>query len=395
MLKFMGKGQKKVKENQTNKKIKYVNERHKNGLYSDAELTEKDKQSKLYDDYLNVRGIPNCKQFLQNKKDLPQWGQIELEKVTKKMQERNHNQYNNPKQAMREYHRDYYNTHKQAIRKYHRDYYNIHKQEYHRDYYNIHKQAIREYHRDYYNIHKQERKEYYNTHKQEIKDYRNAHKEEIKNYGKDYRNAHKEEMKDYRNAHKEEIKVYMKDYKNAHKEVCRQHTRKRYNRIIENIKKIRDGKIDELSNKQLLSVQNLMKGYHKAKFINNFHGLNLGDKDDNDIYKPENLEAFKDFLKSQVGLDTVSQIDFNELNNMPFDFNAIGDEEKFDNSYFNNDSMPNENHQQDNNDQPINTQKEQPIDKYGFPTYGHNASGPINNKLFALNNAHDFNEQSI
>ena len=242
-------------------------------------------------------------------------------------------------------------------------------------------------------------KTYYNTHKQEIKEYYNTHKQEIKAYGKDYRNTHKEERKaygkDYRNAHKEEIKVYMKEYKNAHKEDYRQYRRKNYNRTIENIKKIRNGKIDELSNEQLLSVQSLMRQIHKQTTSNSIHGLCLGDKNNNDIYDPNNLGAFKTFLKSQIGFDAVSQIDVSELDNMHFDFNVIGDEEKFDNSYFNNDIIPNENHQQDNNDQPINTQKEQAIDKYGFPTYGHKPNMTNDEELFALNHAHDFNEQSI
>ena len=77
----MGKKQKKVKENQTNKKIKHVNERHENGLYSNAELTEKDKQSELYKDYIKVTTIPKCMRFLREQANLPQWGKIELKKL--------------------------------------------------------------------------------------------------------------------------------------------------------------------------------------------------------------------------------------------------------------------------------------------------------------------------
>lgn len=294
----MGKKQKKVNNREAKTQVvkakrKYVNKRHKNGLYSDAELTEGDKQSELYKGYINVKSrIPRCKRFLlneKNKKDLPEWGKIELEKVTKIMQERDRKKYNNNKQAI------------------------------------IKRQA-------------------------------------------NYDNAHKPEKKDYYNAHKVEYSQYRQ---------------KRYKRAIENIKKIRNGKIDELSNEQLLSVQSLMKVIHKGKYAHSIHGLNLGAKDNNDIYNRNNLSAFKNFLKSQVGLDTVSQIDFTELNNMPFGFNELGDEggDIFNNSYF--------------NDQPINEQEGQIIDKYGFPTYGYNANGLINNKLFALNNAHNINGQSM
>ena len=96
-------------------------------------------------------------------------------------------------------------------------------------------------------------------------------------------------------------------------------------------------------------------------------------------------------------IETVSQIDFTKLDNMPFDFNELGDEEDniFNNSYFNNDSIPNENHQQDNNDQPTNTQKEQTLDKYGFVTYGHKTNGTNDEELFALDHAHEFDGQSI
>ena len=316
----MGKKQKKVKENQTNKKIKHVNERHENGLYSNAILTKEDKQSELYKKYIDIKGIPYCKQFLRNQENLPQWGETELKKLTEILQDKDRRKYDK------------------------------------------NKRAINERNRTYYDNHKQERKNYF-------KDYRNANKEKINDY-----------MKDYQNAHKEENNLRVKQY---------------YERVIENIKKIKNGKIDELSDKQLLSVQSVMKRFHNGKFKHNIHGLYLGDKGNNDIYDRNNLSAFKDFLKSQVGVETVSQIDFTELNNMPFDFNAVGDEEKFDNSYFNNYSMPNENYQQDNNDQPINTQKEQTLDKYGFVTYGHKTNGTNDEELFALDHAHEFDGQSI
>ena len=325
---------------------KHVNERHQNGLYSDAELTEKDKQSELYKEYINIKNIPYCKQFLHKKKDLPQWGEVELKKLTEITQEYERRKRNNHELALREYHRDYYVTHQQAM--------HIH----HKDYYNAHKQKIKEKGKEYYKAHTQERKD----------------------YGKDYRNANKEKIKEFRNAHKE---------------YYQQHRRKNYKRAIESIRKIRNGKIDELSDKQLQSVQSLMRQIHKHTTAKRIHGLRLGDKNNDDVYAQNTLQEFKDFLKSQVGLETVSQIDFNELNNMPFDFNVLGDEEKFDNSYFNNDSIPNENYQQDNNDQPTNTQKEQTIDKYGFVTYGHKPNITNDEELFALNHAHDFNEQSV
>ena len=321
----MGKKQKKVKENQTNKKIKHVNERHENGLYSNAILTKEEKKSELYKDYITVKYMFNCKQFLQKKKNekgLPKWGKIELKKLTKILQERDRKKYDK------------------------------------------NKRAINERNKTYYDNHKQERKNYF---------------------------------KDYRNANKEKINDYMKDYQNAHKEESNLRAKRYYKRVIENIKKIKDGQIDELSDQQLLSVQSVMKRFHNGKFKHNIHGFYLGDKDNNDIYDRNNLQKFKDFLKSQVGVKTVSQIDFTKLDNMPFDFNEFSDEEDniFNNSYFNNDSIPNENYQQDNNDQPINTQKEQTLDKYGFVTYGHKTNGTNDEELFALDHAYEFDGQSI
>ena len=342
----MGKKQKKVKENQTIKqkkvnngeaetqvvkfitKRKHVNERHKNGLYSDAELTQEDKQTDLYKEYIKVKYIPYCKQFLHNKKDLPQWGKTELKKLTEILQDKDRKKYDK------------------------------------------NKRAINERNRTYYDNHKQERKNYF---------------------------------KDYRNANKEKINDYMKDYQNAHKEESNLRAKRYYKRVIENIKKIKDGQIDELSDQQLLSVQSVMKRFHNGKFKHNIHGFYLGDKDNNDIYDRNNLQKFKDFLKSQVGVETVSQIDFNEqidftkLDNMHFNFNEFSGEEDniFNNSYFNNDIIPNENHQQDNNDQPINTQKEQTLDKYGFVTYGHKTNGTNDEELFALDHAYEFDGQSI
>ena len=353
MLKFMGKKQKKVKENQTIKQKKVnngeaetqvvkakqerVNYRHKNGLYSDAELTEEDKQSELYKGYLKVKGIPYCKQFLRKQWNLPQWGKIELEKVTSITKERDRRCYND------------------------------------------HRKVKIQRTKNYNSAHKKERRDYQTN-------YKNNHKQEIKNYQKIYNNNHKQERKDYLKIHKENYSQYKKNH---------------YKRIIENIKKVKAGQIDELNDKQLLTMQNLMKRVHtrvlKKESQHNIHGLYLGDKNNNDIYDRNNLQGFKDFLKSQVGFDAVSQIDFNELDNMRFDFNEFSNEEDkiFNNSYFNNDIIPNENHQQDNNDQPINTQKEQTLNKYGYQTYGHKINGTNDEELFALNHAHEFDEQSI
>ena len=325
----MGKKQKKVNNRETETQVvkfitkrKHVNERHKNGLYSNAELTEKDKQSELYKEYIKVKYIPYCKQFLHNQdqNNLPNWGKTELAKL---------------------------------------------------------KGIIRNATRKCYNSHRLSRVEHQKT-------YRNTHTQAISDH-----------KKNYYQTHRQAIIAQMKNYCNTHSSECAQRSKQYYERIIANIKKIKQGKLDEITEKELRSVQSLMKVIHKGKCAHSIHGLNLGDKDNNDIYARTNLEAFKDFLKSQVGVDAVIQIDFNELNNMPFDFNVLGDEEKFDNSYFNNDIIPNENHQQDNNYQPINEQEEQPIDKYGFLTYGHKTNGTNNNELFALNDAHNFNEPSL
>lgn len=316
----MGKKQKKVKENQTNKEIKHVNKRHKNGLYSDAELTPNDEKSELYKNYIKVTTIPKCMRFLRKQANLPEWVQTELAKL---------------------------------------------------------KGIIRNATRKYDNSHRLSRVEHQKV-------YRNTHTQAISDH-----------KKNYYQTHRQAIIAQMKNYCNTHSSECAQRSKQYYERIIANIKKIKQGKLDEITEKELRSVQSVMRKMHKAKFQHSIHGLNLGAKDNNDIYDRNNLQAFKAFLKSQVGVDAVTQIDFNELNNMPFDFNVLGDEEKFDNSYFNNDIIPNENHQQDNNYQPINEQEEQPIDKYGFLTYGHKTNGTNNNELFALNDAHNFNEPSL
>lgn len=341
----MGKKQKNVKENQTNKEIKHVNERHQNGLYSDAKLTKEDIESELYKNYIKVTTIPKCMRFLRDKKkenNLPDWAEDELQKLTQIIKETDRRKYLNNQAAILKKTANYREKNRSTINK-------------------------------------------------NAKKYRAEHPEKIQKYNQKYRNENQEKIKKYRDENKEKIQKY----RDEHKEERNEKERKRYNHIVENIEKIRAGKIDELSDNQLLSVQNYMRRVHKVKFRYNVHGLNLGDKGDNTIYDPNNLPAFKAFLKSQVGVDAVSQIDFNELNNMPFDFNVLGDEEKFDNSYFNNDIIPNENHQQDNNYQPINEQEEQPIDKYGFLTYGHKTNGTNDKKLFALNHAHELDEQSI
>ena len=109
MLMFMGKKQKKVKGHQTNReaetqvvkaKQKHVNKRNENGLYSNAELTPNDEQSELYKDYIKVRSIQYCKQFLHNQKNLPRWALDELAKVTRIMQERDSKKYKNNKKKI-------------------------------------------------------------------------------------------------------------------------------------------------------------------------------------------------------------------------------------------------------------------------------------------------------
>ena len=308
----MGKRQKKINNGETKTQVvkaerKRVNERHQNGLYSDADLTPADKQTDLYKRYIEVTGIQYCKRFLRdekNKKDLPQWGEIELNKLN---------------------------------------------------------EIVREH-----------------QHKSNKKFYQNESNRKI-------------------------LKLNNQKYQRAHKEACHQRQSAYYGRILDSIKDIQAGHIDKLSDQRLLSVQSLMKKNHK-KFLHNTHGLHLGDKNSSNIYDRNNLQGFKAFLKSQIGIeaipqsyDAMSQTDFNELGHMHLDQSALGDEGEdiFNSGYLNNDSILNENNQQDNRDQLINTQKEQTMDKNGFITYGHETDSAINNGLFTLNLTNDYQGQTI
>ena len=174
-----------------------------------------------------------------------------------------------------------------------------------------------------------------------------------------------ERHKTYYNNNKQKRKDYMKGYRNTHKEYYSQYVQNYYKQVIANIKKIRDGKINELNDQQLLSVQSLMKRNHKAKFVHNTYSFYLGDKNNNDIYDRDNLQGFKDFLKSQVGFDAISQIDYTELENMPFGSNELSDE-KIEKDEFLNYNIP-ENNQESGVIKPVPELKKT-INQHRFTT---------------------------